>query len=79
MRRRGRATRPPLNAHRRDACATNSSKLFKALISGDIPSLDRPVIDEVGCEALGAAAARGINEDEEFQLILDYAAEKCRK
>src|SRR5208282_1650940 len=26
----GRASRPPLSPHRRDACATNSSQLFKA-------------------------------------------------
>ena len=30
----GRASRPPLSPHRRDACATNSSKLFGAVIHG---------------------------------------------
>src|SRR5207253_3377185 len=35
----------------------------------DIPSLARPVVGEVGCDTLGAAAAQRVDEEEEFQLI----------
>jgi hypothetical protein len=47
-----------------------SDTMWGTVIGGDIPSLARPVIDGVRGDALGAAAAQGINEDEEFQLIL---------